>query len=163
VNEPSRETGGHSRFWAIAIFTLTAVLLPATMSGASIKPKTGVYYDATSVKAPGNGYIQTMGGKVFGAGFNVKFKTKNGRRCVPDGFVETDHYISMVFESKKTKPDRRNRFTIKNKRSQFNPGLRATVTGHFKSRTRAAFRATLKADGCTAKVSYTKGVWSSGG
>ncbi|MBK5233501.1 MAG: hypothetical protein JJE13_11035 [Thermoleophilia bacterium] len=156
--------GNRSAFWTLVVVALAAVLIPASMADARIKPKTGVYYDATSVRAPGNGYIQTANGKVFGAGFNVRFKTRNGRKCVPAGFIEANGYISMVFDTKKkTKPDRKNSFTVKNKRSRFNPGLRGTVTGHFKSRNKAAFRATLKADGCTAKVHYTKAVWSTGG
>jgi hypothetical protein len=141
---------------------LTVVLTPAT-ADAKVKPKDGVYYDETSVREPGFGYIQTTGGKVIGAGFNIKFKTRNGRKCVPEGFVATAGHVNLVFGTRKTKPSAKGKFTVKSKSSPFNPGLRGTVTGKFKSRTRATFKATLKADGCTAKANYTKAVYTAGG
>ncbi|MGK2955484.1 MAG: hypothetical protein ACSLFI_07440 [Solirubrobacterales bacterium] len=139
-----------------------SILVPAGAEGA-IKPKDGLYYDSTSVKVPGSGYIQTTGGKIIGVGLNIKFKTSKGKACTPEGFFESSGYVNLAFSTKKTKPNRKNKFSVKNKFSPFNPGLKGTVTGKFKSRTKATFKAVLKADGCTARANYTKAVYTAGG
>lgn len=134
------------------------------MAEAKIKPKDGLYYDATSLKSPAYGYVTTMGGKVGAAGFSIKFKNKKGKGCVPDKFSsDIQGNVNVAFGTSKAKPNRKGKFSVKVKKSPFFPGLKGTVSGKFKSRKKALIKVKLKADGCTAKAEFKKAVYTAGG
>ncbi len=134
------------------------------MAEAKIKPKDGLYYDATSLKDPSYGYVSTSGGKVGGAGFSIKFKNKKGKACVPKNFTAGEAgNIDVAFGTSKAKPNRKGKFSVKVKKSPFFPGLKGTVNGKFKSTKKALIKAKLKADGCTAKAKFKKAVYTAGG
>lgn len=149
--------------FALVLLALVAGLIPAAVAQAKVKVKDGVYYQPGKARDLTLGYLTTEGGKITGAGFTIKFKTKSGKACVPSGYTESEGYVSLVFGTKKTKPKSNGKFTLKNQKSPFNPGLKATVTGKFKSSNKASFKATLKAGGCTAKRNFTKAVYTAGG
>ena len=57
----------------------------------------------------------------------MKFKNKSGKACVPSGYTDTDGYVGLNFETNKVKPKSSGKFTVKNKKSPYTPGLKATV------------------------------------
>ncbi len=145
------------------LLALVAGLIPVAVAQAKVKLKDGVYYQAGTVKKPAFGYVQADKGKVVGGGFYVKFKNKAGKACVPSGYTDTEGYVSLNFETNKVKPKSSGKFTVKNRKSTYLPGLKATVKGKFKSSKKATFKLTAKADGCTAKGNFTKAVYTAGG
>ena len=147
----------------VLLLALVAGLIPVAVAQAKVKLKDGVYYQSGTVKKPAFGYVQADKGKVVGAGFYVKFKNKSGKACVPSGYTDTEGYISLNFETNKVKPKSSGKFTVKNKKSPYTPGLKATVSGKFKSSTKASIKLKAKADGCTARGNFTKAVYTAGG
>ncbi|MBK8293849.1 MAG: hypothetical protein IPK93_03380 [Solirubrobacterales bacterium] len=159
-----RKPGGRSALWTLIAVALAAVLIPGSMAEAKIKPKDGLYYDATSNKDPAYGYVSTKGGKIGAAGFSLRFKNKKGKGCVPNKFsADSAGNINLAFGTSKAKPNRKGKFSVKVKKSPFFPGLKGTVSGKFKSAKKAMIKAKLKADGCTAKAKFKKAVYTTGG
>ena len=151
-------------FLALIAIPTAALLIPASGAQAKIKPQDGIYYDATSKKAPQYGYVTTDKGKVTGAGFNLKFKDAKGKTCTPEGFIpQAGGWIEVSFETSKDRPNGRGKFSVKVKSNASFPGIKGRVSGKFKSKNRAVVRADLKAGGCSAKATYSKALYSAGG
>ncbi|MGK2932494.1 MAG: hypothetical protein ACSLFD_06965 [Solirubrobacterales bacterium] len=152
---------GRARFAVLALVALFAVstFVPAALAA---KPKDGVYYE-NAKKPPGFGSVETTGSKITNASFVIKFKDKSGKSCVPEGAVESSNgYSGLTFGVTATKPNRKGKFTIKVKNPIY-PGLKGTISGKFKSASKAVIKADLKSGGCTAKANYTKAVYTAGG
>ena len=61
------------------------------------------------------------------------------------------------------RPKSNGKFTIKPKKSEYTPGLKGTIKGKFKTSKKASFKVNLNADGCTAKGTFKKAVYTIGG
>ncbi len=151
---------GRARFAVLALVALFAgsTFVPAAQAA---KPKDGVYYQTFGTS--GIGYVSTDGGKITGAAFATKWKNKQGKSCVPKGFQEDSNgYINTYFETK-GKVKSSGKFTVKNKKSPVLPGLKATVTGKFKTTKNARFKVVQKVGNCSSTRNFNKAVYTAGG
>jgi len=151
-------------FLGLLALAVAALLLPSAFADAKaqvkIKVKNGTYYQAATSKRKSFGWVETDNGKVDYVGFYGKFR-KGSADCIPDGYFSTEHYISIKFTTKPTKPDSKGKFTVINKLSNTNPGLHATVKGQIKNHPDlASLKMVLRADGCVAEENFNKATFT---
>lgn len=128
-----------------------------------VKPKSeGAYVSPTAAKR-GFAAIIMSKGKVSSVTMRVKYKDPDGKVCKPEGY--TTDLVQLELSAAKPKKPKDGKYSVQ-VTQEYQPfaGAKATVSGKFKSSTKATINIKSTWGNCkTGKVTFNNAVWQLGG
>jgi hypothetical protein len=144
---------------------LAATLLAISVAGAKtpVTPKPDGAYASPIAAKRGFAAIILSKEKITNVTMRVKYKDAKGKVCKPEGTV--GNLVQLDLQPKKPKKPKNGKYSVKVSQ-EFAPfaGAKATVSGRFKSSTKATINVKSTWNGCkTGKLKFKNAVYTVGG